>query len=212
MITRFTLSQRAYAAAARFACDTRGVTVVEFAIVAPVMGLLLLGAMDIGHSLYMRTVMQGVVQKTARDSTLQDSGTPEAQAVLDGRVRKQVKAIANNAEIEIKRRFYRTFSEASEKRAEDWTDTDENGTCNAGEPFEDMNHNNRWDADGGNDGQGGAKDTVVYTVTATYPRFFPIYNFIGGSKVTKISASTVLKNQPYGDQASYAPPVIRNCP
>jgi Flp pilus assembly protein TadG len=192
--------------------DERGSTLVEFAIVAPVMGMLLLGAFDIGHTLYMRSVLQGVVQKTARDSTLQDAGNPQNAQILDDRVRAQAQAIANNGDVKITRRFYRTFSEAAEAKAEAWTDTNANGRCDAGEPYEDANQNNVWDADGGDQGQGGAKDAVLYTVSITYPRFFPLYGLVGGSSTTTVSADTVLKNQPYGDQNHYGAPIVRNCP
>lgn len=196
--------------------DQRGATVVEFAMVAPVMGMVLLGAFDIGHTLYMRATMQGIVQKTARDSTLEDSTDAGAQAKLDTKVTAQVKALANNADVKITRRYYRTFSTAAAARAETFTDSSsgiyKNGTCDGGEPYEDANGNSVWDKDGGNGGQGGAKDAVLYTVTASYPRFFPIYRFIGGSDVTKVTASTVLRNQPYGDQASYGAMKVRNCP
>lgn len=194
------------------AMDERGSTLVEFAVVAPVMGLMLLGAFDVGHTLYMRSVLQGVVQKTARDSTLQDAGTAENMQMLDDRVKAQAKAIANNGDITITRRFYRTFTEAAAAKAEDWSDTNGNGRCDDGEPYEDANHNSVWDADGGDEGQGGAKDAVLYTVSITYPRMFPLYNLIGVPPTTTVSAETVLKNQPYGDQGSYAPPVQRNCP
>ncbi|MBC9031604.1 pilus assembly protein [Sphingomonas sp. JC676] len=204
-MTRFALLRR-------LAREERGAALVEFAVVAPVMGLLLLGAFDVGHTLYMRSVLQGVVQKTARDSTLQDGGTPQEQQMLDDRVRAQTSAIANNAEINITRRFYRTFSEASEAKAEAWSDTNGDGRCDDGEPYEDANQNQVWDADGGNQGQGGAKDAVLYTVTVKYPRMFPLYNLIDGEHTTTISAETVLKNQPFGDQGSYGAPTVRNCP
>lgn len=191
--------------------DRRGATVVEFAIVAPVMGLVLLGSFDVGHTLYMRATLQGILQKAARDSTLEDSTDTNVQATLDNKIITQVKALANNSTISITRRYYRTFSAASAAKAETWTDTDHNGTCNGGEPYEDANLNNTWDKDGGDAGQGGAKDAVLYTVNVSYPRFFPLYNFIGGSHTTKVSASTVLKNQPYGDQGSYGTPKVRNC-
>ena len=194
------------------AMDERGSTLVEFAVVAPVMGLMLLGAFDVGHTLYMRSVLQGVVQKTARDSTLQDAGTAENMQMLDDRVKAQAKAITNNGDITITRRFYRTFTEAAAAKAEDWSDTNGNGRCDDGEPYEDANDNSVWDADGGDEGQGGAKDAVLYTVSITYPRMFPLYNLIGVPPTTTVSAETVLKNQPYGDQGSYAPPVQRNCP
>jgi len=192
--------------------DRRGATLVEFAIVAPVMGLVLLGGFDAGHTLYMRSVLQGVLQKAARDSTLESGASSTVQATLDAKVTAQVKALANNATINITRRYYRTFEDASAAKAELWTDVNGNGKCDAGEPYQDANQNGTWDADGGNSGQGGAKDATVYTVNVTYPRFFPLYNFIGGSNISKVTASTVLRNQPYADQGSYGAATQKNCP
>jgi len=195
-----------------FGRDRRGSAVVEFAIIAPVMGLLILGAFDTAHSLYMRSVLQGIVQKVARDSALEGGTVAAQQTALDNKVRASVRAIANNATIDITRRFYRTFSAAAAAQAETWTDTNANGTCDAGEPYQDANNNNNWDDDGGDSGQGGAKDKTVYTVEMSYPRYFPLYRLIGGSNTTRISAATVLANQPYGDQGSYGTPTVRNCP
>jgi Flp pilus assembly protein TadG len=192
--------------------DERGATIVEFAMVAPVMALLLLGAFDTAHSLYMRAVLQGIVQKVARDSALENAVTAAQQTVLDNKVKASAKAIANNADILITRRYYRTFSAAAAAQAEAWTDTDRNGTCNNREPYEDANNNLGWDSDGGNEGQGGAKDRTLYTVSMSYPRVFPLYRIIGGSSTTRISAATVLANQPYSDQGSYGAPTVRNCP
>lgn len=191
--------------------DTRAVTVVEFAMIAPVLCLVLLGSFDIAHSLYTRAVLQGVLQKAGRDSTLENA-TSTRQTELDDQVRAQASALANNARITINRRYYRTFTEAAEAKAETWTDTNGNGTCDASEPYEDANRNGTWDRDGANEGQGGAKDTTVYTVTMTYPRFFPIFKMVGGSDTTKITATTVLRNQPYSDQGSYGTAIVGNCP
>jgi Flp pilus assembly protein TadG len=199
----------------RVAQDERGATIVEFAIVAPVMALLLLGAFDIAHSLYLRAVLQGIVQKVARDSTLESGLDSSTQAALDAKVTGQAKALANNSDVTITRKWYRTFSNAAAAKFEPFTDTNGNGTCDGpsggtpGELYEDNNGNGRWDATGGNTGSGGAKDAVVYTVSVSYPRMFPIYRMMGGSSTTSITASTVLRNQPYGDQGS---PTVRNCP
>ena len=191
-----------------FARDARGATIVEFAMVAPVMGLVLLGAFDVGHTLYMRSVLQGILQKAARDATLETGLVTANQNTLDDKVKLQVRALANNSTITFSRKYYRSFTNAAAAQFEPYTDSNGNGTCNGGEPYQDNNNNGSWDATGGNSGQGGAKDAVLYTVTVSYPRFFPIYNFVGGSNTTVLTASTVLRNQPYGDQAV---PTVRNC-
>ncbi|MCP3731782.1 pilus assembly protein [Sphingomonas sp. MG17] len=208
MTRRFSLRRITAGALAR---DEAGVTIVEFAMVAPVLCLVLLGAFDVSHTLYTRAALQGIVQKTARDSTLESGAITTQQTALDNKVKDQVRALANNATIDITRRYYRTFAEASAARAEVYSDTNSNGTCDNGEPYEDANRNSSWDKDGANSGQGGAKDATLYTVTMSYPRFFPIYNLVGGSNTTKVTASTVLRNQPYSDQGTYAAMQVRNC-
>lgn len=185
--------------------DSRGATVVEFAMVAPVMCMVLLGAFDVSHTLYTRSVLQGIVQKTARDATLESVGSNKA--TLDERVRSQVRALANNATINITRRWYHNFTQASAGTFEPYTDTNRNRTCDAGEPYDDTNNNSRWDRESP-DEAGGARDAVLYTVSVSYPRNFPVNRLIGGSSTTTVTASTVLRNQPYGDQPD---PAVRNC-
>lgn len=178
--------------------DERGSTIVEFAIVLPVLMILIMGAMDTGFQLYTRAILAGEMQKAGRDSSLED-GTSNA-TTLNDRVRSAVHNIMPDATVTFTRKSYRTFSDAAAAQAEDYTDTDGDGTCDNGEPFEDANNNGTWDADGGNTGQGGAKDAVVYTATAVYPRMFPIAKLIGISDRVTLTSSTVLRNQPYSDQ------------
>lgn len=191
-----------------------GVTVVEFAMIAPVFFLLLMGLFEFGHTLYMESALEGALQKAARDSTLEANTADERIALIDQSVRDQVKLLNKKADPDIKRRFYRTFSDAAAARAEDWDDTNDNKTCDNGELYEDANHNNVWDADGGDEGQGGAKDATVVTVTVTYPPMFPLKKLLGidNNDDTRIVARTVLKNQPYTSQGSYDAPVLRSCP
>lgn len=194
------------------ATDRSGATIVEFGLVAPAFMMVLVASFDIGHTLYVRSALQGIVQKVARDSSLEAGTEAATQTALDNKVRAQTIALANNATITFSRRFYRTFSAASAAQAEPWTDTNANGRCDAGEPYQDNNLNGTWDADGGDSGQGGAKDKTLYTVTVSYPRFFPLWRFIGGATTTVVSATTVLANQPYSDQGSYGTSIVRNCP
>jgi Flp pilus assembly protein TadG len=152
--------------------DERGATVIEFAIIAPVMGMLLLGAFDVAHTLYVRSVLQGIVQKVARDATLESAWSP-ASRPLDDKVRRKSRA-CQQFNITITRRYYRTFTNAAAGTAEPFTDTNKNNKCDAGEPYQDNNNNSKWDKTGGNDGQGGAKDKVLLHREVSYPRLFPI--------------------------------------
>lgn len=195
--------------------DERGATMTEFAIVLPVMLTLVLGGMDIGHRLYMKSVVQGAMQKAGRDSSLETSDAT-TQAAYDTKVREQIVQLYNTADVSFTRRFYKSFTKASDKTPETFTDSNSNGTCDGpsggtpGEPFVDTNRNGRWDRDGADEGQGGAKDSVLYTVTVTYPHIVPVADLFGSGDVT-ISASTILNNQPYSDQTNYGAPLTGNC-
>jgi Flp pilus assembly protein TadG len=193
--------------------DVRGATILEFALVLPVLCIMLFGALDFAYTLYIQAVLQGSMQKAARDSTLEGS----TAATIDANVQDQVTNLNKSGTVTFTRRYYRSFSDASAAQAEPFVDTNHNGTCDGpvgatpGESYTDTNNNGIWDKDGGNSGQGGARDVTVYTATMSYPRLFPIYNFMGGSNTMTISATTVLTNQPFGDQGTYPTPVARQC-
>ena len=77
-----------------------------------------------------------------------------------------------------------------------------NNKYDNGECFEDVNGNGKWDSDRGKTGQGGADDAVLYTVSVKYKRLFPMAKMFGWSSDLTVKASTVLRNQPYGEQAT----------
>lgn len=195
--------------------DQDGVSVTEFGLIAPALFTMLLGTMDVGHTLYMRTVIDGAIQEVARDSSLEDGGILAKQEAIDARIKRQIRNLNRSIDpandIVIKRRYYRNFTGAFNAEEEDYTDTNDNGVCDDGEPYIDANLNESWDSDGGDQGQGGAKDVSIVTVTVTYDRLFPVAGLIGLPEQITISANTVLANQPYAEQASYAAPQTRNC-
>lgn len=187
--------------------DRSGVTIVEFALVAPVLLMIIIAIFDLGHMMYTKSLLIGSIQKTARDSSLDGASTQEA--VLDAKVSNVVRAIAPDATLQFRRRAFTDFGEIG--RPEDFTDIDQDGTCDNGEPYEDANGNGKWDAQAeGKAGFGGARDAVLYTVTVTYSRIFPAFAMIGGARTATVKAETVLRNQPYGPRAE-STPSIGNC-
>lgn len=191
--------------------DESGAAVVEFGLIGVVFIATLLGFMDLAHGLYMQSVLQGAVQKSARDATLESGKAEAQQSLLDADVRDRVQQLASNATVVFSRRFFRDFTKAAQATAESYQDINGNGMCDNGEPFQDNNRNTVWDRDGGDDGQGGAKDSVVYTVRITYPRLFPMAKLIGMSDTVTVEARTVLGNQPFGEQGSYGTPIVGHC-
>ena len=192
-----------------------GATAIEFSFVAPVLVLMIVGTLDVGHTLYVKAVLQGVVQKAARDSTLQVSATTAAAAALDAKVRARVKVLdaqITDSDITISRRYYRDYTAAAAHQFEPFIDGNGNHTCDNHEGYTDSNGNGVWDPDGADGGQGGAQDKAVYTVVVQYPRLLPLDKFINVPSTISLSATTLLANQPYAEQAIYAAPVSRICP
>ncbi|TIX50761.1 pilus assembly protein [Alteraurantiacibacter aquimixticola] len=173
---------------------------VEFAMVAPVLIMALLGLFDMSYNIYAASMVEGAIHKAARDSTIE--GSDLAQAQIDGRVTDAVRAVVPSAELSFDRRAYSDFQDVGE--AEDFTDSNQDGVCNDGEPFEDANGNKIWDLDRGTGGFGGARDAVLYTVSVTYKRQFPLHTFTGLPDEVTTTARTLLRNQPYAMQQTDA--------
>ncbi|MEZ5695963.1 MAG: TadE/TadG family type IV pilus assembly protein [Sphingomonadaceae bacterium] len=180
----------------QIAKDEEGATLIEFALLAPTLLIMILGLFEMGYNYYMQSLLQGSIQQAARDSTIE--GAIARQSTIDARVTEAVHDIVPNATVTFDRKAYTSFSDVGQP--EDFTDTDSNGTCNDGEPFEDANGNGMWDTDRGVVGMGGARDAVLYRVTVSYPRAFGVTKLIGLSDNFETSVATVLRNQPYDEQ------------
>ena len=190
----------------RLATDSRGLAAVEFALLSPVMMIALMGLFDLAYTMYTSALLEGAIQKAARDSTIEGAGA--YSAALDDRVSQIVDDIAPHATLAFSRRWYTNFTDV--RQPEDFTDVNHNGTCDTGEPYEDINANDTWDADRGTAGNGGARDAVLYEVRVTYRRLFPIGGFIGQTNEFTLVTRTVQRNQPYGLQGG-AVPATKNC-
>ncbi len=193
--------------------DEDGATIIEFAIIAPIFFFMLLGTFEIGYAMYMKSALDGAIQQAARDATLQQGNDPADRRAIDDKLRSVLKAVNGSLKDEnfiITRKSYFDFSNV--ERLEDYTDTNGNGTCDSNEEYEDENGNEKWGTVGRSD-NGGARDAVLYTVTVGYDAVFPLDKFVrkGASEgssfvlrglpdVRTVTAQTLLKNQPFGDQ------------
>lgn len=178
--------------------DRRGNVLIEFAFVAPVLLTFTFAGFDLGYRTYIQSTLQGTVEKAGRDATLE--GGPAALSSIDARVYSTVHPLVDQGEFTFTRKNYETFSRAGQ--AENFTDGNNNGIRDAGECFQDENGNHTWDTDSGSEGAGGARDIVVYTAKVKYARLFPMYGLLGWSQDQTLTATTVLRNQPYATQSA----------
>ncbi|MCK9541214.1 MAG: pilus assembly protein [Novosphingobium sp.] len=177
--------------------DRSGITIVEFGIMAPTFIVLLMGMLDVGQLAYARVLLNGAITEAARNATMETADL----AYIDALVESRVKPIVTDVNVEAKRVSYYDFTDIG--RPEKWNDKNKNGTCDNGETFTDENGNGGWDPDVGEEGNGGANDAVLYTVTANYRSNFPVPFMPEGWANRQLVAKAVRKNQPYANQASY---------
>lgn len=176
--------------------DERGVTVVEFALIAPALMMVIMGALEMGYNFYVQSQIQGAVQSAARSSSTQ-AGESNPGAI-DARVKRAILLLKPDAQVSFSRKAYSRFADVH--RPEDFTDVDKDGTCNNGDPFEDVNGNGVWDEDRAKNSSGGARDAVLYVVTVSYTRAFGVAGLMGLDPEFTTESSTVLRNQPWDKQ------------
>ncbi len=185
--------------------DETGATIVEFALIAPVLLMTLMGLFDFSYNIYAESMIEGAVQKAARFSTVESYANNPA--ALDARVTGAVQNVVPSADIVFERTAYADYSDIG--RGEEFTDTNADGACNDNEPFEDLNANGIWDPTRARSDTNGARDTVMYEVNATYDRKFPLAEMLEFEDTVTVSARTILRNQPYSGEADVA--VVGNC-
>lgn len=176
----------------------RGSALVEFAMIAPVFLLLILGGLNLCHTMYVRSVLTGQLQKASRDLSLEDASAVTRQAVIAAAVQTAVRNVMPSATVTLVPTAYRDYANVG--RPEEFNDGNHDGKCNNKESFVDNNRNGVWDTDSGEAGRGGAKDVVMLTATATYDRLPLAAMFSAGPKV-ELTAKTLIRNQPNDQQA-----------
>lgn len=190
----------------RLAPDRRGATIIEFALVLPVMLTVIMGLGELTYQQYVQAILTGAVQKAGRDSTIQGAAGQTSQ--IDATVMQMVRQVAKDATFDSKRSSYASFAAVA---PEPFVDTAGTGTyVSTKDCFTDLNGNSSWDPDPGSTGQGGANDVTVYSIRIYYQRLFPVAALIGMSQTATLTGRTVLKNQPWAAQNAYAPKQI--CP
>ena len=179
--------------------DSNGATIVEFALILPVMCMMLLGTLDLGYRSYVGSVVQGTLHDAARMATVGGVTTAQIQTFVTNRLH----AFSRNATITTTTRSYSDYSGV--KVAETITnDTVPLGSYNPGDCFQDANGNGTYDTDRGRSGTGGSEDVVYFEVTMTYPHIVPVGRLFGWSSNVTTTQNTVLRNQPYAAHTASA--------
>lgn len=184
-------------ALARLLRDRRGVTIVEFALVAPVLLLVLMATLELGYATYVSAMVRGAMTKAARQATIGN----RTEAGVAASIKKEVGQIVGQQYVNVEAKSFYNFSNVG-KAEKILQDTDPKGVYNKGDCYEDANNNGRYDSAIGATGLGTADDIVNYIVKVDYPNLTPLSGLAKWDARRQVTATIAIRNQPFTSRAS----------
>ena len=179
---------------------------LEFAVCAPIIILLLTGVMEFAWLGFRTTLLEAGMREAARYGiTGQDIGT----ATRASRIVQIVNSHANGAFTvsgsDVATFVYPDFSDIG--KSEPFTDLNASGGYDSGEPFTDRNCNGRWDSDMGVAGAGAGGEVVLYTITHDLGTITGLLDHvIAPNGSFAVRSSVAVRNEPFNSgQAICAP-------
>ena len=181
----------------RLARGRRGVTAVEFALIAPVCMTLVCAFIDLSMVMFITNVMEGGLREASRYAI---TGYTETGKTREQKIAEIIKdhsyGLIKAEDITITYKVYPSFGDVG--KPEPFVDSNNNGQHDSGEPFTDINNNGQWDADMGAAGIGGPGDIVAYTVTYKWTLWTPLAADIWPNNgVVTLNATVAVRNEPY---------------
>lgn len=180
----------------RFLRNEHGITALEFAMVAPVFMLLVMGVVEMSLIMFTSVALESATNNTARlgKTGYVASNKTRQQTILDN-VKAKTAGLLNPNDIQVSTEVYSNFDKVGQPEP---CISPVNPPCTgtAGINFVDVNGNGTWDQDMAQSGQGNAGDVVVYTVSYRWQIMTPMVGSIIGNPFT-ISARSVVRNEPF---------------
>jgi hypothetical protein len=178
----------------------RGTSAVEFAMLLPVLCLVIMGALEIGYRIYAISVSNGAIRQAARMAST--GGFTGAQ--IDAHVVDQIHKFRRDANVQIVKKSYSDFTGVGLPEPVTSGSIASGTYC-----FEDVNNNGTRDDDQGTSGLGGAEDVIYYEVSATYPTLFKFSEkMLRFSPTTKVTLNTIVSNEPFAAVVRTPPPKV----
>lgn len=179
-------------------CQT-GAYAAEFAVVTPIMMMLIAGLVEFGYIGFAKATLETNIQQAARQAIARTYGCAEDRSLLiQTRVAEVMSGFPTSNPATVSARAYgSSFSDVG--KPEPFTDENGNGVYDFGEAYTEINGIEGWQADRGRVGDmGGPGEVVMYEVAfSIQPLFMNIAGFFNEGTGTPLRASTVVRNEPY---------------
>jgi len=180
--------------------DRQGIAAIEFAIMAPVLILIITGIMEVAMVLTVSSLLEGGLRDAARFGI---TGSAPGGTTREDQIKKIIGdatiGLVDMTTATIDTLVYPSFGDIGQP--EPFVDQNSNGTYDMGEPFTDINSNGVWDADMGAAGLGGPGEIVLYKIKYDLGLMTPLLSAIMGGADDKVTlrASIAVRNEPYPD-------------
>jgi hypothetical protein len=181
---------------------SEGSTAVDFAIIAPVFFLFVVGILEFSMLMLGETLLQSAVTDASRFGLTGRTlvGQTREQVIAD-LVASRTYGLIDSERLEFDTLVYPSFDSVG--RPETFTDQNGNGTWEASEPFVDINGNGQWDDDMGAAGLGGPDDVVLYRVRYDWQMLTPMFRLMfPPTGVIPMEASLAVRNEPFPAEAA----------
>jgi Flp pilus assembly protein TadG len=163
----------------RFRQDREGTAIIEFAIVAPMLFLLLIGIIEVGLIFFTTIVLEGA---TNIGSRIGRTGYTPTGMTREDYIRSQIVSFSGGyldpADLQIDMLAYQGFNNINQPEPCHIAVCTEQ-TTNPSE-FDDINGNGHWDPDQGIAGAGNGRAIVLYRVNYDWPIFTPMMRGVLG--------------------------------
>jgi hypothetical protein len=187
---------------ARIRHDSAGVTLVEFALVAPVMLVMICGLLELGYVAFARSTLESAILDASRRARVAQC-PGEAATLIEQELDDRMAIVISHdgaPPVLTVRSYGSEFGNVG--TPEPFNDLDASGSFDPGEPYSDINGNGEWDADMGKAGSyGGYGDVVQFTATFNVASLLPFMaaRINGNAGYYRIVAETVVRNEPSKD-------------
>ena len=178
--------------------DEHGLTTLEFALISPVMAIIMLGIIEFSMIMYATAIMESATNSTSRlgKTGYDPSGITRNQAIIDS-ITTKTAGLLDTSKLEFSSKAYTDFTKISKPEpCLNPTSPPCDGT--PGIHYIDVNGNGMWDSDMGAAGLGNEGEVVVYSVTYPWKIMTPLVASILGEETLDITVRTVVRNEPFG--------------
>ena len=179
----------------------KGATALEWAMVSPVLILLVMIFVELTMMMFVNILVEGGLREAARYGiTGQFPGegtTTEREDLIKQIVLDNALGLIKDESTNVTFKVYGTFTQVGQ--GEPFVDANSNGKFDAGEDYTDQNGNGAYDADLGVPGLGGSGEIVSYEVEYDWELMTPFLAPFtpNGDGKFKFTASIVVRNEPF---------------